>query len=114
MPVRYRPVADGSLSGGPVTLSLYTVPADRTLVLKRFRMYCSTGVAGAVQMLLRPTAASGDTVVGTVTGPVAGNVYAFEVDDLVLSESGVVKLFIPASFVGRYVLSGSLLSGDPA
>lgn len=112
MAVRYRSVAVGALPAGPATTTIYTVPTDRTLILKRWRVWISAGAGNLQYIVFR--AGVGNVVVGQFNPTAANTVYDVDVEALCAQEGDQLRMFNAATVAGLYIVSGSLLQGDPS
>lgn len=111
MTVRYRTVAFQTVGGASATTTtIYTVPADRTLILKRWLLHVTAAGAEVRFLLFR---AGVQIVVFLYASPTLNALGDAPVDDVVLQEGDQLRVFTAAGLTAAVHVSGSLLAGDP-
>lgn len=102
-------IGDYTATGGLDVL--YTVPADRTVIVKDIRLRDLASGATYALIIQTPAPLFGQLAQETLA------VNAFTSVDpppwVVLREGWVINLFAPAGKVVRLLISGSVLFGDP-
>jgi hypothetical protein len=112
--VRSRPFAAGvSLQGGVAT-GIYTVPAERTAIVKAYGVTNRTGAP--LNVMLEVRIAGANVVVARLAPvPIDGNLLA-PFDELALAPGDGLVIRLPGSSgtqAVHYFASGSLLFGEP-
>lgn len=112
MAVRSTRVVAGSFEvGAGGSVEVYTVPADRTLIVKDVRGFRTSGTAALAIAFRTPGGAYAD--VGVT--PAGLGAFALPAGTwLVALEGDVLEVFGGVGDDFRIAVSGALLSGDPA
>lgn len=111
MAVRSRTLAKGTIVGASTT-SAYTVPANRTLIVKRCRIYVT--VSAAANLRVEWWDGTTDVIVFLAATPAVGVQPLADIVGDVLEEGHVIRIGVGAGITVKYWLSGALLLGDPA
>lgn len=124
MAVRSRRLGAASAAGGGggVTATVFTCPADRTAIVKDLRVFCTANTAVGstnVQLDVLLSGVTSRTIWRTTVGPAStGVLYPVTTGDaspwVVLQETDVLRLTVPAGLTVQCYASGTLLEGDPA
>lgn len=125
MPVRSRRLGDTSVAttGGGATTTIFTVPADRTAIVKDIRAWLSAATTPPIKItfvVLRPDATT-RSVDAMRADAAAEPFYSLPADAkpergpwIVLHEGDALRVSQPANCTVQTYVSGTLLDGDPA
>lgn len=125
MAVRTRRLGDASVltAGAGATTTIFTVPADRTAIVKRVRGWLAATTA-AFPILVNVLVLKADTTTRTIAqlrADAVGMMYLAPFDGVstqewwdVLHEGDALRFSQPANCTIQMYVSGTLLSGDPA
>lgn len=113
MSVRTTSFAVGAFTvGAGGFVDLYTVPADRTAIVKDVRVFPLTAVGGGLLVWQTPGGAVGH--LETIPG-VAGALYVTDPTPWAVGLEGwLLRLYGTPADQARWLVSGTLLFGDPA
>lgn len=122
--VRTRRLGTASAAGGGggVTATVFTCPADRTAIVKDLRFYVTANTAVITSILKLDVLLLGVTsrtlwhssIAAAYVGPVYWGAGGGDTPWVVLQETDVLRLTIPAALTAQCYASGALLDGDPA
>lgn len=124
MAVRSRRLGAASAAGGGggVTATVFTVAANRLAICKDIRVFVTANTAIVATILRLDVLLAGVTarsvwsssVAAGYTGPVFWGAGAGDLPWLVLEETDLLRLTVPAGVTAQCYVSGALLDGDPA
>lgn len=115
MAVRSRHVVATRWNPPPSTAvqTLYTVPADRTLILKDWRAHLLTGT-GTLTVYIEAASGGGANILGSATSGVAIGEGPAECARVLQEGDHIRAVRSVADGITDFWFSGSLLDGDPS
>lgn len=106
--------ASATGGGGGVTATVFTVPADRTYIVKSIRIAQTAGATVALVLMHVLLAGVTSRLVWSGNAPAIGTAGGEEGLFIVCLETDVLRLTVPAGMTLQAYVSGASLAGDPS